>query len=234
MGYLDNTSVTVDAVLTKLGRQRLAEGRLNITKFALGDDEINYALYDPGHNLGTAYYGEAIERMPILEAFTSDTQALTNKLVTLPKNTQILPVVTVAQSTVNLKSPGQTILISPQTLNIVGANTAGYTFTLGNSDIVMMALEVAAEVPAGATSAFEMEGGGGSAGSAYATSNPTTALASTQATGNMLSATVTGTTIKLTAYSITQTQTTTLTITGVSTGGTVTVPVTIDRDTSLD
>lgn len=232
MGYLDNTSVTVDAVLTKLGRQRLAEGRLNITKFALGDDEINYALYDTGHNLGTAYYGEAIERMPLLEAFTSDTQALTNKLVTLPKNTQVLPVVTVAQSAVALTAPGQTIVISPQTLNINGANTAGYTFTIGNSDIVKISLEAAATAPTGPASAFEAAGGG--AGGNYATSNPTTALASSAATGNMLTATITGTTVLLTAYSITQTQSTTLTITGVSTGGTVTIPVTISKDPTLD
>ena len=118
MGYLDNTSVTVDAVLTKLGRQRLAEGNLDITKFALADDEVNYALYDTSHNLGTAYYGEAIERMPLLEAFTNDSQALTNKLVTLPKNTQILPVVTTAQSSVSLTNPGQSVIITPQTLNI--------------------------------------------------------------------------------------------------------------------
>ena len=135
MGYLDNTSVTVDAVLTKLGRQRLAEGNLNITKFALSDDEINYALYDTAHSLGTAYYGEAIERMPLLEAFTNDVQALTNKLITLPKNTQTLPVVTVHESAINLTQPNQTVVITPQTFNIEGSNPGGYTFTLGNTDI---------------------------------------------------------------------------------------------------
>jgi len=50
MGYLDNTSITVDAILTKKGRQKLASGQsLNITKFALGDDEIDYTLYEPAH-----------------------------------------------------------------------------------------------------------------------------------------------------------------------------------------
>ena len=144
MGYLDNTSVTVDAVLTKLGRQRLAEGNLDITKFALADDEVNYALYDTSHNLGTAYYGEAIERMPLLEAFTNDSQALTNKLVTLPKNTQILPVVTTAQSSVSLTNPGQSVIITPQTLNITGGNSGGYTVTVGNTDIVKIQLNAAA------------------------------------------------------------------------------------------
>ena len=43
MGVLDNTSVTVDAILTKKGREKLAkgEGQFRITKFALGDDEID-------------------------------------------------------------------------------------------------------------------------------------------------------------------------------------------------
>ena len=134
MGYLDNTSVTVDAVLTKLGRQRLAEGALNITKFALADDEVNYAMYDTSHNLGTSFYGEAIERMPLLEAFTNDPQAMNNKLVTLPKNTQILPVVTLAQSSISITNPGQTVTLEPQTLNIISANASGYTFTIGNTD----------------------------------------------------------------------------------------------------
>lgn len=221
MGYLDNTSVTVDAVLTKLGRQRLAEGQLNITKFALGDDEVNYALYDTSHNLGTAYYGQAIERMPVLEAFTNDTQALTNKLVTLPKNTQVLPVITVAQSSVTLTTPSQTIVISPQTLNIVGAAMSGYTFTLGNTDIVQMALDI----PSDAGPASALEGAGGS---------PSTGAYMPPATGNQLSGTIIGTSVRLTAHSISQTQTTTLTITGVNTGGTVSIPVTVNRDSTLD
>lgn len=222
MGYLDNTSVTVDAVLTKLGRQRLAEGNLNITKFALSDDEVNYALYDTSHNLGTAFYGQAIERMPVLEAFTNDTQALTNKLVTLPKNTQILPVVTTAQSAISLTNPGQSVVISPQTLNIAGANSGGYTFTLGNTDIVKMQLD--GSTGTDVTGAAVSLTGGGIQAAGYVPPR----------TGNQLSGTVNGMSIKLTAYSITQTQSTTLTVTGLTTGGTVTIPITISRDSSLD
>ena len=222
MGYLDNTSVTVDAVLTKLGRQRLAEGQLNITKFALSDDEVNYALYDTSHNLGTAFYGQAIERMPVLEAFTNDTQALTNKLVTLPKNTQILPVVTTAQSAISLTTPGQQVVISPQTLNIAGANAGGYTFTLGNTDIVKMNLNASAGVDVTGTATSVT--GGGNQGAGYVPPR----------TGNQLSGTINGMSIQLTAYSITQTQSTTLTVTGLTTGGTVTIPITVSRDSSLD
>ena len=230
MGYLDNTSVTVDAVLTKLGRQRLAEGNLDITKFALADDEVNYALYDTSHNLGTAYYGEAIERMPLLEAFTNDSQALTNKLVTLPKNTQILPVVTTAQSSVSLTNPGQSVIITPQTLNITGGNSGGYTFTVGNTDIVKIQLNAAAvaESTRGTASSRLMMRRGASMsqrrGGSY----------SPPQTGNALAGTVNGSSVKITAYSITQTTSTTLTVTGLTTGGTVTIPITVSRDTSLD
>jgi len=219
MGYLDNSSVTVDAVLTKLGRQRLAEGALNITKFALSDDEINYAMYDTSHNLGTAFYGEAIERMPLLEAFTNDAQALSNKLVTLPKNTQILPVVSLAQSSISLTNPGQFVVLTPQTLNVTGANS-GYTFTIGNTDIVSMQIQ-GTSVDASGTAVVAAVA---ARGANYIPPQ----------TGNKLAGTVTGLSVKLTAYSISQTTSTTLTISGNDTGGTVTIPVTVSRDSSLD
>lgn len=87
MGYLDNSSVTVDAILTLKGRQLLAQGNtaFNITQFALGDDEIDYALWNTDHPLGTSYYGTIIENMPITEAIPDETQALKYRLITLPK-----------------------------------------------------------------------------------------------------------------------------------------------------
>ena len=66
MGYLNNTVVTVDAILTDTGRQLLAQqnGQFRITQFALADDEIDYTLYNPTHPSGSAYYGQAIVNMP--------------------------------------------------------------------------------------------------------------------------------------------------------------------------
>ena len=88
MAYLDNTEITVDAILTKKGREKLASGEgLNITKFALGDDEIDYTLYEPAHPKGSAYYDAAIKAIPITEASPDETQTLRYKLVTLPKGT---------------------------------------------------------------------------------------------------------------------------------------------------
>ena len=82
MGVLDNTSVTVDAILTKKGREKLAkgEGQFRITKFALGDDEIDYNLYDVTHPNGSNFYGEAIENMNVLEAVPDQNLSLRFKL----------------------------------------------------------------------------------------------------------------------------------------------------------
>ena len=143
MGYLNNVSVTVDAILTKKGRELLANGGgLNITKFALGDDEIDYSLYEPAHPKGSAFYDAAIKAIPITEASPDETQSLKYKLMTLPKNTQILPIITLAESSVNLNLPGATSVLSPQTTNISNGNAAlGYTFTIANADILTLAAD---------------------------------------------------------------------------------------------
>ena len=78
MGVLDNTTITVDAILTKKGRELLAqgEGKFKITKFALADDEIDYGLYDITHPNGSNFYGQAIENMNLLEAIPNQTLAV--------------------------------------------------------------------------------------------------------------------------------------------------------------
>ena len=83
MGYLSNQVVTVDAILTKKGRELLArgDGSFKITQFALADDEIDYTLYNPNHPSGSAYYGEAIDNMPLLEAFPQENQMMKYNLL---------------------------------------------------------------------------------------------------------------------------------------------------------
>ena len=126
MGYLNNSTITVDAILTKKGREILASGRDNfqITSFALADDEIDYDLYNPDHPLGTAYYGAAIENMPITEALPDETQMLKYKLVTLQKGTAQIPVVSVAglDATGFTVNYGESFTIVPQTINIQSGN----------------------------------------------------------------------------------------------------------------
>ena len=139
MGYLDNSSVTIDAILTVKGRELLAqgEGKFNITQFALGDDEIDYTLWNTAHPLGTAYYGVIIDNMPILEAMPDETQALRSKLVTLPKGSQKIPVVSTGGATDITLNNNQTHPIKPQTINIAGANTTmGYTIIVSDNTIL--------------------------------------------------------------------------------------------------
>ena len=143
MGYLDNSSVTVDAILTNKGREILASGgTLNITKFALSDDEIDYDLWNPAHTLGTNYYGSVIEAMPILEALPDETQMLRYKLVTLPKDVIGIPVISVNPTAISFTSTLDSVTVTPTTINMPGGNDAmGYTAVL--SDDTVATLEVA-------------------------------------------------------------------------------------------
>jgi hypothetical protein len=132
MAYLDNTEITVDAILTKKGRQKLASGQsLNITKFALGDDEIDYTLYEPAHPLGSAYYDSAITAIPILEASPDETQMLRYKLVTLPKGTTKIPVVSLGISSISAYQDEGKVNLSPTT-SPNGNQNAGYTVVLAD------------------------------------------------------------------------------------------------------
>ena len=135
MGYLNNSVVTVDAILTDVGRQLLSQnnGSFRITQYALADDEIDYTLYNPNHPSGSAYYGEAIQNMPLLEAFPQASQIMKYKLTTLPRGTAKIPILAIPAS-VSLKQ-GQSQVITPQTLNYTGGNTFeqnGYTFTISD------------------------------------------------------------------------------------------------------
>ena len=109
MGYLNNITVTVDAILTKKGRELLArnDGSFQTTQFSLADDEIDYTLYNPNHPSGSAYYGEAIDNMPLLEAFPSELQIMKYKLTTLPRGTAKLPVIDLGYSAITLKKGEQ-------------------------------------------------------------------------------------------------------------------------------
>jgi hypothetical protein len=134
MGYLDNTSLTVDAILTKKGREKLASGQgLNITQFALADDEIDYSLYEPAHPLGSAYYDVAIKNMPVIEANPDETQVMKYKLVTLPKNTTRIPVVEFGVPNISVNQRSGEVSLSPTT-SPAGNRTMGYTLVLANKN----------------------------------------------------------------------------------------------------
>lgn len=216
MGYLDNSVVTVDAILTKKGRELMArgDGSFTITQFALSDDEIDYTLYNTTHPSGSNYYGEAIEGMPLLEAFPDETQIMKYKLVTLPRGTARLPILDVGYTSITLKQ-GASLAITPQTLNYLGANqtyeTSGYTATIADARVLSTFNGVGINTP-------EASG-----------LNQTTTL------GTNVSKTVIGSSINLTATNVntlfgsnTQLQTT-VTIIGRDSGARVTIPVTITK-----
>lgn len=216
MAYLNNSVVTVDAILTKKGRELLArgDGSFRITQFALSDDEIDYTLYNTSHPSGSSYYGEAIENMPLLEAFPDETQIMKYKLVTLPRGTARLPILDLGLTTVVLKQ-GASVAITPQTLNYLGANqtyeTSGYTATIADARVLA-----------------NFNGVGINTDEAIR-------LNSTTTLGTNVSKTVIGTSINLTATNTntlfgtnTQLQTT-ITLIGRDSGARITIPVTIKK-----
>jgi hypothetical protein len=137
MAYLNSTTVTVDAILTTKGRELMArnDGSFRITQFALSDDEVDYTMYNSTHPSGSAFYGEAIQNMPLLQAFPDETQDLKYKLITLPRGTAKLPIMDVGTNNIILKQ-GATLTITPQTLNYLGNvsvfENSGYTATVAD------------------------------------------------------------------------------------------------------
>jgi len=216
MGYLNNQIVTVDAILTKKGRELLAknDGTFRITQFSLSDDEIDYTLFNPTNPSGSAYYGQAIEGMPLLEAFSDETQIMKYLLTTLPRGTAKMPILNIGYTNIVLKQ-GASLSITPQTLNYLGGSqtyeTSGYNFTIG--DVRTM-------------SVFNGVG---------VNTNQSTALNSTTTLGTNVSKTVIGTTLNMTGTTIntlfgSQTQLqTVLIVQGRDSGARVTIPITITR-----
>ncbi len=218
MGYLNNSVVTVDAILTNKGRELLArgDGSFKITQFALSDDGIDCTLYNPSHPSGSAFYGQALENMPLLEAFPETTQNLRYKLATLPRGTAKMPVLDAGFGSITLKQ-GASLAVTPQTLNYLGNNqvfeSSGYTATI--SDVRIL-------------NSFNGVG---------VNTEQANDLNSTETIGTNVSKTVVGTTINLTASTIntlfgTNTQlNATLQIVGRDSGARITIPVIITKTT---
>jgi hypothetical protein len=136
MAYIDNQTITVDAILTKKGRELLAQdGNLNITSFALADDEIDYTLYQPNHPNGSAFYDIAIRNTPVFEPVSDETQVMKYKLVTLNQGVTSIPVISIAQDKISVpRDYTGDIIISPST-NPAYNLTLGYTAILGNKNV---------------------------------------------------------------------------------------------------
>ena len=157
MGFLNNTTVTVDAILTKKGRELLAQGTeaFNITKFALSDDEVDYNLFDVTHPNGSDSFGKVIENMPLLEAIPDENHVMRYKLMTLPKNTIKMPIVSISIDSITFNAsegvnqPAR--LVSATTANVTDSS---YTFILHDQSVASMTVSEGAGSGVGATTPF--------------------------------------------------------------------------------
>lgn len=211
MGYLNNSSVTVDAILTKKGRELLAKGRsaFNVTQFAVADDEIDYGLYDPAHPLGTEYYGSAIENLPIVEASPDETQNLRYKLVTLARGQNTIPIIQVNPKSIELtysatSTPSQPIAVT--TTEGLNASPFGYTAILYDGEAATIT------------------------GAGLVTSTAPTFLGDFTTRNAVV---VRGTSFVLVPKNVSTVTETQLVIIGNQTGATVTIPVTINPATRI-
>jgi hypothetical protein len=216
MSYLSSTSVVVDAILTKKGRELLArnDGSFRITQFSLADDEVDYTMYNPNHPSGSAFYGEAIEATPIIQAFPNDMEIMKYKLITLPRGTAKIPVLDLGYTSIRIKQ-GASLAITPQTLNYLGATStfeqSGYVATIGDVRTMSSFNGVGINTP------------------------EATALNSTTTIGTNVSKTVIGTTINLTATTVNTlfgsntALYTTLVVVGRDSGARISIPVTITK-----
>ena len=218
MGYLNNQVITVDAILTKKGRELMAknDGSFQITQFSLADDEIDYTLYNPTHPNGSSFYGEAIDNMPLLEAFPDETQIMKYQLTTLPRGTAKLPVLDLGYSAITLKQ-GASLAITPQTLSYLGNDQtfegSGYSATI--SDVRL--LGTYSGIGINTTAATE------------ANTNATITI------GTNVSKTIIGTQINLRATTVdtlfgsNTSLSATLTVIGLDSGARLTIPITITK-----
>jgi len=203
MAYLDNSEITVDAILTRKGRELMATGQgINITKFALGDDEIDYSLYEPAHPKGSAYYDAAIKAIPITEASPDETQVLKYKLVTLPKGTKKIPQVEFGIPSISVTQTSGQVSLTPTT-SPAGNTQGGYTIILSNKN-------------AGSVVGSGVAAGSGTVPLTLGEEITTTAAIEVGQTFTFIP-----------NPSITQTIKTTITVYGNETGGSQTIPVTV-------
>jgi len=174
-------------------------------------------MFNPTHPSGSSYYGEAIDGMPLLEAFPDESQIMKYKLATLPRGTAKLPVLNLGYSAITLKQ-GAALAITPQTLNYLDNEqtyeTSGYSATIADTRLM---------------NTFT---GMGINSEAATTQNATTTL------GTNVSKTVIGSQINLKATTVntlfgnnTQIRTT-LTVVGLDSGARITIPITVNKTTN--
>ena len=208
MAYLDNKSIVVDAVLTKKGRELLAKnGGLNITSFALADDEIDYSLYNP--NAPTADLMEvALINTPVFEPNVDETQVMKYKLVTLDQGTTFIPTISIGITFIDtFTTYNGRFVISPSTTPSNYNAGLGYTAILANNSVGNIITTIQAPNASSVMGTVAVFGGDVSSAASQTLVGLEFAFVPSQTLG--------------------QTTTTTLTIIGNESGGGVTIPVTV-------
>lgn len=213
MGYLDNSSIIVDAILTKKGRELLSrqDGSFNITQFALADDEIDYTLYNENHPDGSAYYGEAIENLPLIEAIPNENNIMVSKLVTLPRGTTKMPVISLQSTNITL-GRSKTFTISPETLNFDTNTESNYTFTIADRRLIQQ---------------------GSSTGGTGEGTTATIPFTGTALSQTFVGTTFTGTTLAgTTLFGSNSALATSIIVTGMDTGARATITLQVNKNTT--
>jgi len=214
MGYLDNSSVIVDAILTKKGRELLSrqDGSFRITQFALADDEIDYTLYNENHPNGTAFYGEAIEALPLIEAIPNENNIMVSKLTTLPRGTTKIPVLSLQSNNITLGRSAN-FTISPSTLNFDTTTESGYTFTIADRRLIQAGQTTEANTSAATPRSIPFTG---------------TALSQTFTGQSFTGTALAGTTL----FGSNSALATSITVVGLDTGARTTVTLTVNKNSS--
>ena len=141
MGYLDNDTIVVDAILTKHGRELLSEGQaINPSHFALSDDGVDYTLWNTSSPSGSSGYDDYISKLPMIEAVPTDEVQMRYTLFTAEQNTRYLPTVALqncptpaCRFTLNNKTiGGDSVRLAATITNYAGSGNDRYTFTCHN------------------------------------------------------------------------------------------------------
>ena len=214
MGYLDNSSIIVDAILTKKGRELLSrqDGSFRITQFALADDEIDYTLYNENHPDGSAFYGQAIENLPLIEAIPNENNTMISKLTTLPRGTTKIPVLSLQSNNITVGRSAN-FTITPNTLNFDTTIESGYIFTIADRRLIQAGQTTEANVSAANPRSIPFTG---------------TALSQTFTGQSFTGTALAGTTL----FGSNEALATSITIVGLDTGARSTVTLTVNKNTS--
>jgi len=131
MAFLDSSTAVIDAILTRKGRELLArnDGSFQITKFAFGDDEINYQLFDATKSTDQ---DADILNLPVLEPVSNENVALLHRLITLPRGSLVIANLQISPTTGSV-GYGTDLTISVSTEN--GEDSQGYAATVRDTDI---------------------------------------------------------------------------------------------------